>query len=95
MITNPGNPNGVTLTKEEMHMIARVAKEHDLYLISDEVYREFCYGENAGVPTMGEFMDEIADNLIITDSVSKQFAHWRRAKKFVVFCICHLTVSFI
>lgn len=74
MITNPGNPTGVTLTKEEMHMIAQVAKEHDLYLISDEVYREFCYGENAGVPTMGQFMDEIADNLIITDSVSKQFS---------------------
>ena len=74
MFTNPGNPTGVTLTKEEMRMIAQVAKEHDLFLISDEVYREFCYGENAGVPTMGSFMDEIADNLIITDSVSKQFS---------------------
>ncbi len=73
MITNPGNPTGVTLTEEEMRMIADVAKEHDLFLISDEVYREFCYGENAGVPTMGRFAD-IADNLIITDSVSKQFS---------------------
>ena len=74
MITNPGNPTGVTLTRDEMQMIAQVAKEHELFLISDEVYREFCYGENAGVPTMGSFMDEIADNLIITDSVSKQFS---------------------
>ena len=74
MFTNPGNPTGVTLSEEEMHMLAQVAKEHDLFLISDEVYREFCYGENAGVPTMGKFMDEIADNLIITDSVSKQFS---------------------
>lgn len=74
MFTNPGNPTGVTLSEEEMHMLAQVAKEHDLYLISDEVYREFCYGENAGVPTMGKYMDEIADNLIITDSVSKQFS---------------------
>ena len=73
MITNPGNPTGVTLTEEEMRMIADVAKEHELFLISDEVYREFCYGENAGVPTMGRFAD-IADNLIITDSVSKQFS---------------------
>ena len=73
MITNPGNPTGVTLTQEEMRMIADVAKKHDLFLISDEVYREFCYGENAGVPTMGRFTD-IADNLIITDSVSKQFS---------------------
>ena len=74
MITNPGNPTGVTLTKEEMRMIAQVAKEHELFLISDEVYREFGYEEGAGVPTMGSFMDEIADNLIITDSVSKQFS---------------------
>ena len=73
MITNPGNPTGVTLTQEEMRMIADVAKENDLYLISDEVYREFCYEEGAGVPTMGRFAD-IADNLIITDSVSKQFS---------------------
>ena len=73
MITNPGNPTGVTLTQEEMRMIADIAKEHDLYLISDEVYREFCYEEGAGVPTMGRFAD-IADNLIITDSVSKQFS---------------------
>ena len=74
MFTNPGNPTGVTLSEEEMRMLAQVAKEHNLYLIADEVYREFCYGENAGVPTMGKFMDEIADNLIITDSVSKQFS---------------------
>ena len=73
MITNPGNPTGVTLTQEEMRMIADVAKEHELFLISDEVYREFCYEEGAGVPTMGRFAD-IADNLIITDSVSKQFS---------------------
>ena len=73
MITNPGNPTGVCLTEEEMRMIADVAKEHDLFLISDEVYREFCYGENVGVPTMARFTD-IADNLIITDSVSKQFS---------------------
>ena len=74
MFTNPGNPTGVTLSDDEMRMLAEVAKEHNLYLIADEVYREFCYGENAGVPTMGKFMDEIADNLIITDSVSKQFS---------------------
>ena len=74
MFTNPGNPTGVCLSDEEMHMLAQVAKEHDLYLISDEVYREFVYGDDGRVPTMGKFMDEIADNLIITDSVSKQFS---------------------
>lgn len=73
MITNPGNPTGVVLSRAEMRMIADIAKEHELYLISDEVYREFCYDQSAGSPTMGIF-DDIAENLIIIDSVSKQFS---------------------
>lgn len=73
MITNPGNPTGVTLTEDEMRMIADIAKENDLFLISDEVYREFCYDDAYGVPTMGRFKD-ISDNLIIVDSVSKRFS---------------------
>lgn len=73
MITNPGNPTGVVLTKAEMRMIADVAKEHDLFLICDEVYREFCYDDTFGIPTMGRFRD-IDDNLIIIDSVSKRFS---------------------
>ena len=73
MITNPGNPTGVVLTQEEMRMIADVAKKHDLFLISDEVYREFCYDDKFGVPTMGRFAD-IDDNLVIIDSVSKRFS---------------------
>ena len=54
-------------------MIADIAKEHDLFLICDEVYREFCYDEKFGVPTMARF-DDIADNLVIIDSVSKRFS---------------------
>ena len=73
MITNPGNPTGVVLTQEEMRMIADIAKKHDLFLICDEVYREFCYDDQFGVPTMGHFRD-IDDNLIIVDSVSKRFS---------------------
>ena len=73
MITNPGNPTGVVLSEEEMRMIADVAKKHDLFLISDEVYREFCYDDKFGVPTMGRFTD-IDDNLVIVDSVSKRFS---------------------
>lgn len=73
MITNPGNPTGVVLSKEEMRMIADVAKEHDLFLISDEVYREFCYDDKFGIPCMGRFSD-IDDNLVIIDSVSKRFS---------------------
>ena len=73
LITNPGNPTGVVLTQEEMRMIADVAKKHDLFLICDEVYREFCYDDKFGIPTMGRFTD-LDDNLVIVDSVSKRFS---------------------
>lgn len=73
MITNPGNPTGVVLDQEEMRMIADIAKEHNLFLICDEVYREFCYDEKFGVPTMARFRD-IDENLVIIDSVSKRFS---------------------
>ena len=73
MITNPGNPTGVVLDEQEMRMIADIAKRHDLFLICDEVYREFCYDDKFGVPTMARFND-IDDNLVIIDSVSKRFS---------------------
>lgn len=73
LITNPGNPTGVVLSEDEMRMIADVAKEHNLFLISDEVYREFCYNDSGKIPCMGQFED-IAENLIIIDSVSKRFS---------------------
>ena len=73
LITNPGNPTGVVLTKEEMRMIADVAKKNNIYLICDEVYREFCYDDSFGIPTMAQFED-IYDNLVIIDSVSKRFS---------------------
>ena len=73
MITNPGNPTGVVLDEQEMRMIADIAKKHDLFLICDEVYREFCYDDKFGVPTMARFND-IDDNLVIIDSVSKRFS---------------------
>lgn len=73
LITNPGNPTGVVLDQQEMRMIADIAKKHDLFLICDEVYREFCYDDKFGVPTMARFPD-IDDNLVIIDSVSKRFS---------------------
>ena len=54
-------------------MIADIAKEHNLFLICDEVYREFCYDDKFGVPTMARFRD-IDENLVIVDSVSKRFS---------------------
>ena len=73
LITNPGNPTGVVLNEDEMRMIADVAKEHNLYLISDEVYREFCYTDSGKIPCMGYFED-ISENLVLVDSVSKRFS---------------------
>ncbi len=73
LITNPGNPTGVVLDEAQMRMIADIAKENDLYLICDEVYREFCYDDKYGIPCMGRFSD-IDDNLVIIDSVSKRFS---------------------
>ena len=72
MFTNPGNPTGVVLTPEERRLVADIAKEHDLWIIADEVYREFTYNGEP-LATMGSFED-ILDRLIIIDSVSKRFS---------------------
>lgn len=72
LITNPGNPTGVVLSREEMRVIADIVKEHDLFLVADEVYREFIYdGQPMG--SFGEFED-LRDHVIIVDSVSKRFS---------------------
>lgn len=72
MFTNPGNPTGVVLKPEECKMLAELAVEHDLFLIADEVYREFIY---SGEPlsSMGSYADA-ANNIILIDSVSKRFS---------------------
>ena len=71
LITNPGNPTGRVLTSDEMELVARVVKRHDLALIVDEVYREFVYGfpfRSFGV------MPGLEDNLIVVDSLSKRYS---------------------
>lgn len=69
---SPGNPTGNVLTREEMELIGQIAKEHDLWIIADEVYREFAYdGRVAG--SFGQ-VKEIEDRVIIIDSVSKRFS---------------------
>ena len=72
MVTNPGNPTGVVLTREQMQMLLDVAIEHGLFLICDEVYREFVY---SGEP-LASFMQlgRGYENLILIDSVSKRFS---------------------
>ena len=72
MFTNPGNPTGVVLKPEELRIIADFAKAHDLFVIGDEVYREFVYGGEK-LATIGQF-PELHDNAVIIDSVSKRFS---------------------
>ena len=72
LVTNPGNPTGSVLSREEMQMLADVARKHDLFLISDEVYREFVYGgEDLSCMLQCSGAEE---NTIIVDSVSKRFS---------------------
>lgn len=69
---SPGNPTGAVLTLDEIKLIGEIAKEHDLFIIADEVYREFVYdGKEA---TSFGMLDDIADRVIIIDSVSKRFS---------------------
>ncbi len=72
MICNPGNPTGYLYTKKELEEIAKIVKKHNLFLFSDEVYREFCYDGYKHYSVM-EF-PEIEQNTILLDSVSKRYS---------------------
>jgi aspartate aminotransferase len=72
MICNPNNPTGYLYTREEMNKIRNLVKKYDLYLFSDEVYREFCY---TGSPYISAFhLDGIEQNVVLIDSVSKRYS---------------------
>ena len=72
MITNPGNPTGAVLTREQLKLMLDIAREHELFIICDEVYREFVYADE---PLMSALQFEgYDDNIILIDSVSKRFS---------------------
>lgn len=72
LIANPGNPTGTVYTKEEIYMLRDIAKEHNLYIIADEVYREFVYD---GLEFISfAHLDDISDRVILTDSISKRYS---------------------
>ena len=72
LICNPNNPTGYLYTRKEMEQIRKLVKEHDLYLFSDEVYREFIY---TGSPYISAcHLKDIDDNVILIDSVSKRYS---------------------
>ena len=69
---SPGNPTGRVLTLADMKLIGEIAIKHDLWIIADEVYREFAY-DNRPVTSFG-MLPELQDRVIIVDSVSKRFS---------------------
>ncbi len=72
LLSNPSNPTGAVYSKEQVMMIAEIAKEYDLFIISDEVYREFIY-DGFDYISFGS-IKEISDRVIIIDSISKRFS---------------------
>ena len=72
LICNPNNPTGYLYTQKEMNQIRDLVKKYDLFLFSDEVYREFCY---TGAPYISAFhLKGIEDNVVLIDSVSKRYS---------------------
>lgn len=72
LICNPSNPTGTVYDSSQLDDLAALAKKHDLYLIADEVYREFNYTPNA-IPSVLQ-LDGMQDHAIMVDSVSKRFS---------------------
>lgn len=72
LICNPNNPTGYLYTRREMNQIRDLVKEHDLYLFSDEVYREYIYTGSPYISAM--HLKGIEDNVILIDSVSKRYS---------------------
>lgn len=72
LICNPNNPTGYLYTRREMDALRDIVKRHDLFLYSDEVYREFCY---TGAPYISAFhLEGIENQVVLIDSVSKRYS---------------------
>jgi len=71
LVCNPGNPTGTQYSKESMLALGEIARKHDLFLLSDEVYREFCYTDEPHFSAMQ--IPGLEQNVILIDSVSKRY----------------------
>lgn len=72
LVSNPGNPTGVVYSEKEIRMLADIAKEYNIYIIADEVYREFVYDNLKYTSAM--YMTDILDRVILIDSISKRYS---------------------
>ena len=72
MICNPSNPTGTVYTREELDMVAGFCRDHSLFLISDEVYREFVYDGQKAISALE--LTDVNDFAIVVDSLSKRYS---------------------
>ncbi len=72
MICNPGNPTGYLYSKEELNLLKELVIKYDLFLLSDEVYREFCYDGKEYISVM--HLNDLNENVILLDSISKRYS---------------------
>ena len=72
LICNPNNPTGYLYSEEELYRLRDIVKQHDLFLFSDEVYREFRYTEAPYLSALN--LEGIENNVIVIDSVSKRYS---------------------
>lgn len=73
VFANPGNPTGTVYGEEELHRVAELARQHDLFVIADEVYREFVYeGRNRSASVLE--LPDLGERAILVDSLSKRYS---------------------
>lgn len=72
MICSPNNPTGYLYTEDEIRQLREIILKHDLFLFSDEVYREFCYDGEKHFSAM--HLEGVEDNVILLDSISKRYS---------------------
>jgi aspartate aminotransferase len=72
MICNPNNPTGYVYSRDEMDALRKIVREHDIFLLADEVYREFCYDGLAHTSVM--HLTGIDDQAVLLDSISKRYS---------------------
>ena len=71
IICSPNNPTGYLYTKDEMEALKKIIKKHNLYLFSDEAYREFCY---EGIHSSAMHLTNVDDHIILMDTISKRYS---------------------